>query len=140
MLRTLCKDANAGHLHGLWIELTEHIQKYDVEDISRSILGLDHSRICACVEFLSDLNVKRNAADGRSDWNTELRNASDLGCDEVYRLFIGRPKVNLYGLETTTAIGDGNVNAYGVNKFEIMRNLDAKRKLVEAERKGPLKR
>ena len=90
MLRTLFKDANTGRLDCFRIELTEHIQKNDVEDISRSILGLDHSRICACVEFLSDLNVKRNTADGRSDWNTELRNASDRRRDEVYRRFISR--------------------------------------------------
>ena len=75
------------------------------------------------MEFLSDLNVKRNAADGRSDWNTELRNASDPRCDEVYRRFIGRPKVNLYGLETTTAIGDGNVDAVRCQQVEIMRNF-----------------
>jgi hypothetical protein len=133
VFRTLLKDANARGLDGLRIKLTEHVQEDDVEDISRSILSLEHSRIRAGVELLGGLNIKRNTADRRRDRNSELRNASDHRRDEVDGWFIGRPEVNLYRLKTAVTIGNGDVNAHGVNEFEIMRGLYTKGEVVEAE-------
>ena len=49
MLRPLCKDANAGRLDRLRIELTEYVEENDVKDVSRAVLAFEDSRICARV-------------------------------------------------------------------------------------------
>ncbi len=117
MLRTLLEGANAGRLDCFRMELTKHVQKNDVKNVSRAILAFEDSRICARVELLSNLNVERNAAYRRGDRNTEFGNASDRRRNKIYRRFISGTKINLYRLKPAASVGDCDINAHGIDKF-----------------------
>jgi len=117
MLGALLKDANAGGLHCFRIELTEHVDKNDVKDVSCAVLAFDDSWICARVELLCDLNIERNTADWRRNRNTEFGNASDRRRNKIYRRFISGAEVNLYCLETAGAVGYRDINAHGIDTF-----------------------
>ncbi|HTV75292.1 MAG TPA: hypothetical protein VME66_16480 [Candidatus Acidoferrales bacterium] len=115
MVGALLKDANAGRLHCFRIELTEHVDKNDVKDVSCAVLAFDDSRICARVELLRDLNIERNTADWRCNRNAEFSNASDRRRNKIYRRFICGTEVNLYCLESAAAVGYCDINAHGID-------------------------
>jgi hypothetical protein len=140
MLSALFKDPNAGRLDCFRIELTEHVEKNDVKDVSRAVLAFDDSRICARVELLSNLNIERNTADRRRDRNTEFSNASDHRCNKIYRWFISGTKVDLNRLKPAAAVGNRDINAHGIDKFQVAWNFHAERELIKSQRGSALKR
>ncbi|HEY1654838.1 MAG TPA: hypothetical protein VGF86_06990 [Candidatus Tumulicola sp.] len=140
MFRTLIKDANTGGLYCFWIELTNHVQKKDVKDVSCAILAFEDSGVCARMELLSNLNIEGNAAYRRDDGNTEFGNTSDRRRDKFYRRFISGTKIDLNGLKPAAAVGDCDVNAHRVDKLEVTWNFHAECEFVKSQRGSAFER
>lgn len=117
MLRALFKNTNARRLDCFRVELTEHVEKNDVKDISRAILAFDDSWICARVELLSNLNIERDTADRRRNRNAEFSSASYRRRNKIYRRFISGTEVNLYCLKPATAVGYCDIDAHGIDNL-----------------------